>query len=113
LALVFQFWFPAFPQNQQPNWHTQAWAVTEGFLQNSIIDIAKSKSGFLFLATEAGLVRFDGLFFKGVKMDSFQRFSGRYIFNARSTVADNEGNVWIGTSTDGFAKYALPVELGV
>src|SRR5262244_1799444 len=40
--------------------HT-SWKIREGFIKGPITDIAQTPDGYLWLGTEFGLVRFDGL----------------------------------------------------
>lgn len=46
------------------NYDMRNWSVNEGLPQVSVYDIAKDNQGYLWLATEKGLVRFDGYSFK-------------------------------------------------
>lgn len=46
------------------NYDIRNWSVNEGLPQVSVYDIAKDSQGYLWLATEKGLVRFDGHSFK-------------------------------------------------
>ncbi|MEM7053211.1 MAG: response regulator [Pseudomonadota bacterium] len=55
---------------QDPLTHTVAsdvvyrWTVEDGLPINAVTDLIQDEAGFLWLSTRAGLVRFDGLFFK-------------------------------------------------
>ena len=49
---------PTFDVNQYG--HT-AWRVDEGFAPGAIHDLAQTPDGYLWLATDSGLVRFDGV----------------------------------------------------
>ncbi len=42
----------------------QAWSTEEGLPQSSVHSIAQTPDGYLWLATEGGLVRFDGIAFR-------------------------------------------------
>lgn len=46
------------------NYDIRNWSVNDGLPQVSVYDIAKDNKGYLWLATEKGLVRFDGHSFK-------------------------------------------------
>ena len=45
-------------------YHFETWTTDDGLPQNSVIDIVQTRDGYLWLATFAGLARFDGLSFK-------------------------------------------------
>ena len=42
----------------------QSWSTEDGLPQNSVRQIYQTQDGFLWVATEAGLARFDGLGFQ-------------------------------------------------
>ena len=83
----------------------RAWTAdeSEGALpQNSVFSIVQTRDGYLWLATQGGLARFDGV-----------RFT---VFDARNTPAlrhndvwrlleDRQGNLWIGTRGGGLTRY--------
>jgi len=75
----------------------------DGLSDNRILDIMQDNSGFIWLATENGLNRFDGydfLVFQNNPTDSSTISS-----NIITCIAeDTDGNLWIGT-TFGLNKY--------
>lgn len=79
--------------------HT-AWKVRDGFFKGEIISIAQTPDGYLWLGTEFGLLRFDG-----VKNSPWQppnqQLPSNYIF---SLLATHDGTLWIGT-TKGLASW--------
>jgi len=42
----------------------QAWSTEEGLPQSSVHGVAQTTDGYLWIATEGGLARFDGVSFK-------------------------------------------------
>src|SRR5208282_3594662 len=52
------------PSTSLENYGRQAWAMENGLPQNTVQALAQTKDGFLWLGTEAGLVRFDGVEFQ-------------------------------------------------
>ena len=48
----------------QHRWHVEQYTATNGLPQNSVRSMAFDTSGYLWLTSEGGLVRFDGLRFK-------------------------------------------------
>ena len=82
---------PAFDVNQYA--HT-AWKVRDGAFKDSIAAIAQTPDGYLWLGTQFGLLRFDG-----VRHVLWQPPSGQHLpsINIRSLFAARDGRLWIGT----------------
>ena len=85
------------------------WTSDNGLPQNSINSIIQTRDGYLWLATNAGLVRYDGVAFtvfntansKGLRDNSINRLC-----------EDGNGDLWLGTEgglvikrTNGFTTY--------
>jgi ligand-binding sensor domain-containing protein len=71
-----------------------AWQTREGLPQNSVWAALQTRDGYLWLGTQEGLVRFDGL--------SFAVFDGRVAPALRNPFVtalaeDRDGKLWIGT----------------
>jgi signal transduction histidine kinase len=73
--------------------HT-AWKIREGFSKGRITSFAQTPDGYLWLGTEFGLLRFDGV--RNVPWDppAGEHLPSSYI---RSMVAAQDGRLWIGT----------------
>jgi ligand-binding sensor domain-containing protein len=74
--------------------HT-SWKIREGFVAGTIHQIAQTQDGYLWLATESGLVRFDG-----VRTVAWQPPAGKHLpsNDIRSIVAARDGTLWLGTA---------------
>ena len=83
------------------NVHT-IWQIKDGLPQNSIFAITQTKDGYIWLGTEEGLVRFDG-----VKFTVFDKQNTPFIkSNFINTLAeDKNGNLWVGTRNGGLICY--------
>lgn len=81
--------------------HT-AWNSREGFVPGQVTSIAQTRNGYLWLGTEFGLLRFDG-----VRVVPWQPPANRNLPNAwiRSLLAAPDGTLWIGT-LEGLASWA-------
>ncbi|MBN2246563.1 MAG: helix-turn-helix domain-containing protein [Candidatus Aminicenantes bacterium] len=81
---------------------TRTWTTENGLNQNTITSLVQSKSGYIWIATPTGLVRFDG-----VQFTLFSRAKTPALANDRITVLyeDENENLWIGT--DGGGLYSL------
>ncbi|HUA26815.1 MAG TPA: two-component regulator propeller domain-containing protein [Steroidobacteraceae bacterium] len=70
-----------------------AWATSVG-LQGKVRSIAQTADGYLWLGTEFGLVRFDGVSFVPTRPGVGPPVGGVY---TRSVLAARDGTLWIGT----------------
>ncbi|PWU01422.1 MAG: hypothetical protein C5B51_22780 [Terriglobia bacterium] len=73
----------------------KAWMVRDGFVKGAIAAIAQTPDGYLWLGTEFGLVRFDGVRFVPWQAPAGQNLPSSQIF---SLLAARDGALWIGTS---------------
>lgn len=71
-----------------------AWSIEQGLPQISALAIAQDRQGYLWVGTQAGLARFDGVRFTAFNPESTPGLAGIWI-NALHVDADNR--VWIGT----------------
>jgi len=73
--------------------HT-AWRIRDGFTSHRITAIAQTQDGYLWLGTEGGLLRFDG-----VKVVSWEPPAGTSLPSPyiRSLLGARDGTLWIGT----------------
>src|SRR6202166_3374523 len=74
--------------------HT-AWKIRDGFAKGSILSIAQTPDGYLWLGTAFGLSRFDGVRIVPLQPPPDQHLPSTII---RSLVAARDGTLWIGTS---------------
>jgi len=74
--------------------HT-AWKVRDGFFKGTIISIAQTPDGYLWLGTEFGLLRFDGVRAIPWEPSPDQHLPSNQIW---SLLAAHDGTLWIGTS---------------
>ena len=77
------------------------WGQEEGLVQPTIYSIAQTRQGYLWLGTQDGLVRFDGVRFRPFGHDDHLPFERALI---RSLAEDREGNLWIGSLLYGLAR---------
>jgi signal transduction histidine kinase/ligand-binding sensor domain-containing protein len=81
----------------------QAWTTENGLPQNSVHAIFQSRDGYLWIATEGGIVRFDGVEFKVFQHENTPAITSDDI--CCFVQAAEPGAVWIGTS-DGVLRYS-------
>src|SRR5262249_25838274 len=72
-----------------------AWRARDGFLKARIESIAQTQDGYLWLGSDLGLARFDG-----VKSVAWQPPPGQHLPSSAiaSLLATRDGTLWIGTS---------------
>ncbi len=73
----------------------QAWVLENGLPQNSVQALVQTRDGFLWLGTEAGLVRFDGMGFQVFDRNSNPSLPGD---DVRCLLETRDGSLWIGAS---------------
>lgn len=78
----------------------QTWRTENGLPQNSVHSIAQTGDGYIWLATEGGLARFDGM--KFVVFDSENTAELRSN-NIRRLLAGSDNSLWIATA-DGLSR---------
>lgn len=99
LLLVAQVGTPLVLRGDVSRSH-QAWATDEGLPENSVHEIFQSRDGYLWLATEEGVARFDGSTFRVFRHETNQAFASNDI----SAIAqDSSGAIWFGTA-DGLVQ---------
>jgi signal transduction histidine kinase/ligand-binding sensor domain-containing protein len=75
------------------------WRSSDGLPQDSALDIVQTPDGYIWVATEEGLARYDGLRF--VVFD--KRSAGLPDNMLQSLVVDRDGSLWVGTRAKGLA----------
>jgi signal transduction histidine kinase len=79
----------------------QSWAIENGLPQNSVHALVQTRDGFIWLGTEAGLVRFDGISFLVLDQNSRPAIPSGDI---RSLIETPDGTLWVGTA-EGLARW--------
>ena len=77
----------------------RAWRTEDGLPQNTISAILQTREGYLWLGTQAGLARFDGVRFK-----VYGLAEGLPSVQVRALYEDNQGSLWIGTTGGGLSR---------
>src|SRR5579863_1921004 len=77
------------------------WKIREGSFKGVIVAIAQTLDGYLWLGTEYGVVRFDGVHFVAWQPPAGQQPPNIHI---KSLLATRDGSLWIGTS-EGLARW--------
>ena len=95
-VILFSLANQAFAQYQFDSWTTE-----DGLPQNSINDILQTRDGYLWLATNGGLVRFDG-----TRFVIFDRSTeGIETLRISTLFEDSKGTLWGGAENGMFIRY--------
>ncbi|WP_299123680.1 hybrid sensor histidine kinase/response regulator transcription factor [uncultured Winogradskyella sp.] len=102
LQLSFFSCFFGYTQENQPN--IKYFSLEEGLSQVTINDILQDKNGYVWIATQDGLNRFDGENFKHYKHNEIDStsISGNL---TNVLLEDKKTNIWVGTIGNGLSYY--------
>jgi signal transduction histidine kinase/streptogramin lyase len=89
------------PTTSLASYGRQAWGMENGLPQNTVQALAQTPDGFVWLGTEVGLVRFDGIAFQVFDKNSTPALPGN---DVRCLLVAHDGALWIGTS-EGLARW--------
>lgn len=78
------------------------WRSGDGLPQNSVQCILQTRSGYLWLGTHEGLVRFDGTRFTVFDAAHEAGIENSYVW---TLLEDHAGDLWIGTGGGGLTRY--------
>src|ERR1700694_4612089 len=73
----------------------EVWLTENGLPQNTVHSIAQTNDGYIWIGTEEGLARFDGVKFTVFNKQNTAQLKSNYI---RTLLADRRGALWIGTA---------------
>jgi signal transduction histidine kinase/ligand-binding sensor domain-containing protein/DNA-binding response OmpR family regulator len=80
--------------------HSQ-WTLRDGLPQNTVDALLQTRDGHLWMATEEGLARFNGVYFKVFNSSNAAAFRSNYI---SALFEDRQGALWIGTLGGGVVR---------
>ena len=78
------------------------WGIEDGLPQISVVDIVQTKDGYIWFATEEGLVKFDGVKFKVYDSSNVSEIKNNMIWDLNE---DKNQNLWISTLGGGLVKH--------
>ncbi len=79
-------------------------SIEDGMSQSSVHALLQDRSGFVWIATQDGINRYDGRHFRIWKTDpdELETLTDPYI---TCMVEDSLGNLWLGSETSGFGRF--------
>jgi signal transduction histidine kinase/ligand-binding sensor domain-containing protein len=85
------------PETRVSQYGHSVWRVQDGVLNAAPTVIAQSKDGYIWIGTETGLLRFDGMRFVPFNPPGWDRITAPEIV---SLLAASDGTLWISTPTE-------------
>ena len=76
-----------------------SWTESEGLSASQVWAIAQDRDGYLWLGTDTGLIRFDGVRF--VTWNTLHRVSPLVNSSVRSLLVAKDGSLWAGSGVQG------------
>jgi ligand-binding sensor domain-containing protein/signal transduction histidine kinase len=83
------------PQRSLDHYGHQAWRTDSGLPQNTVHAILQTRDGYLWLGTDGGLVRFDGIDFVTFDAENTPQFKSDSVSDL---LQDGSGTLWISTA---------------
>jgi ligand-binding sensor domain-containing protein/signal transduction histidine kinase/DNA-binding response OmpR family regulator len=90
------------PEKSITQYNIRYWNMESGLPGNAVTAISQTQDGYLWLGTQDGLVRFDGVNFENFNSSNTLGLRGSVI---RALFRDREGILWIGTDLGGLTRY--------
>ncbi|HTV02649.1 MAG TPA: two-component regulator propeller domain-containing protein, partial [Luteitalea sp.] len=90
------------PARRLSQYVAESWDASDGLAQNTLMVLLQTRDGYIWLGTESGLVRFDG-----VRFTTFDRHNTPALKNhfIRALAEGPDGTLWIGTHPGGLIRY--------
>jgi ligand-binding sensor domain-containing protein/signal transduction histidine kinase len=88
------------PTRDLSQFNASVWGTENGLPQNTVHSITQAKDGYVWIATEEGVARFDGIKFTVFDKQNTPQLKSNDI---RALLEDGRGFLWIGT-TDGLVR---------
>ncbi len=91
------------PQKPITQYVHDVWQIDQGLPQSSVFAMAQTRDGYLWLGTEAGLARFDGVAFTTYNSTNTSGLPDNY---ASSLLVDGADDLWVGTWVGGVFRFS-------
>jgi signal transduction histidine kinase/ligand-binding sensor domain-containing protein len=88
------------PSRAITQYRSDRWTRREGLPQMSVLSGLQDRAGYLWLGTQEGLARFDGVSFRTFKIEDTPALGSNYI---AALFEDRRGRIWIGTGEGNIA----------
>jgi signal transduction histidine kinase/ligand-binding sensor domain-containing protein len=85
-----------------PGFHAETWTTEQGLPGDTVRAVRQTRDGYLWIATQGGLVRFDGVRFHVFNQQTVKEFRTN---ECSELLEDASGRLWIGTIGGGLLRY--------
>ncbi|HEY0083721.1 MAG TPA: two-component regulator propeller domain-containing protein [Pyrinomonadaceae bacterium] len=86
-----------------PGFHAETWTTEQGLPGDTVRAVRQTRDGYLWIATQGGLARFDGVRFQVFNQQNVKAFRTN---ECSELLEDASGQLWIGTIGGGLLRYA-------
>jgi ligand-binding sensor domain-containing protein/serine phosphatase RsbU (regulator of sigma subunit) len=76
------------------------YSVQQGLAQSKVYTIIQDKNDYIWIGTDAGVSRFDGILF-----ENFTTEDGLAVNGVQAIIQDNSGKIWLGHKGGGITRY--------
>ena len=80
------------PNAVDESYFARTWLAEDGLPDNRVVGMAQSPDGFLWVATQSGVVRFDGVQFRQARLAGFPKL---LLGTTRLLMSDRQGRIWL------------------
>ncbi len=104
-AVLFTFTSRLFsldPNKRMTQYDITVYTAKDGLPMNSLKKVFQDSRGYIWIGTQEGLVRFDGVEFKTYDKSRYPGLSNNFIWDIDE---DNYGNLWLGTAGGGISCF--------
>lgn len=96
-------WNQTITAQEKPAKYLQdAWNTENGLPQNDVTELIQTRDGYIWLGTNGGLVRFDGIRFTTFDSGNTPELRSNRIL---ALAEDRDGTLWVGTQNGGLTSY--------
>ncbi|HEY8462390.1 MAG TPA: two-component regulator propeller domain-containing protein [Blastocatellia bacterium] len=103
ILILYLAWAPPLlaldPHKAISQYGYSVWQTGQGLPQGTVMSIAQTPDGYLWLGTPVGLVRFDGSQFRLIEEEATARFGVWHLYVSR------DGSLWISTYGGGLLRF--------
>ncbi|HEX8338764.1 MAG TPA: two-component regulator propeller domain-containing protein, partial [Pyrinomonadaceae bacterium] len=90
-------------EDAEPGYHSETWTTERGLPGDTVRAVTQTRDGYLWVATQAGLARFDGVRFHVFSKRNEPAFRSN---ECNVLLEGRDGSLWVGTIGGGLLRYA-------
>ena len=107
-CLCFLLAVGCFTSTALAQYHVECWTTDNGLPYNWIHGLWQTRDGYLWLTTQDGVARFDGVRFRVFNKSNTPGLTSNW-FSIHALWEDRQGNLWMGTEDGGVTRYRAGV----